>query len=131
MRAALADAALAPEAIELVNAHGTSTPLNDATETRALHEVFGAHAARLAVHATKSMTGHALGASAAIEAVASVLTLRRGIIHPTINLDHPDPACDLDYVPHRARERRVSTVMSNSFGFGGHNAVLIFRALDG
>jgi 3-oxoacyl-[acyl-carrier-protein] synthase II len=131
MRAALADAALAPEAIELVNAHGTSTPLNDATETRALHEVFGAHAARLAVHATKSMTGHALGASAAIEAVASVLTLRRGIIHPTINLTHPDPACDLDYVPNRARERRVSTVMSNSFGFGGHNAVLIFRALDG
>ena len=130
MRAALEDAALAPDAIEVVNAHGTSTPLNDVTETRALHQVFGAHAARLAVHATKSMTGHALGGSAAIEAVASVLTLRHGVIHPTINLLRPDPECDLDYVPGTAREQRVRTVMSNSFGFGGHNAVLIFRALE-
>ena len=130
MRAALLDAALAPEAIEVVNAHGTSTPLNDATETRALHEVFGPHAHRLAVHATKSMTGHALGGSGGIEAVASVLTIRNGVIHPTINLLRPDPACDLDYVPNVAREATVRTVMSNSFGFGGHNAVLIFRAFE-
>jgi 3-oxoacyl-[acyl-carrier-protein] synthase II len=130
MRAALDDARLGPEAIEVVNAHGTSTPLNDVTETRALHQVFGPHAGRLAVHATKSMTGHALGASAAIEAVASVLTLRHGIIHPTINLLRPDPECDLDYVPNAARSASVRTVMSNSFGFGGHNAVLIFRALE-
>ena len=130
MRAALEDAALAPQAIEIVNAHGTSTPLNDATETRALHQVFGAHARKLAVHATKSMTGHALGGSAAIEAVASVLTLRHGIVHATVNLCTPDPECDLDYVPNRAREMRVRTVMSNSFGFGGHNSVLIFKTFE-
>ena len=130
MRAALLDAALEPEAIEVVNAHGTSTPLNDATETRALHDVFGPHANRLAVHATKSMTGHALGGSGGIEAVASVLTIRNGVIHPTINLLRPDPACDLDYVPNVARSATVRTVMSNSFGFGGHNAVLIFRAFE-
>ena len=128
MRAALEDAGVAPQDIELVNAHGTSTPLNDATETRALHEVFGAHAGRLAVQATKSMTGHALGGSGAIEAVASVLAIRHGVIHPTINLRRPDPECDLDYVPDQARQRPVRTVMSNSFGFGGHNAVLVFRA---
>jgi 3-oxoacyl-[acyl-carrier-protein] synthase II len=131
MRAALEDAGVAPESITVVNAHGTSTPLNDASETRALHEVFGAHAARLAVHATKSMTGHALGGSAAIEAVASVLTLRHGMIHPTINLERPDPECDLDYVPNTARKAAVRSVMSNSFGFGGHNAVLVFRSFEG
>ncbi|NOT34539.1 MAG: beta-ketoacyl-ACP synthase II [Candidatus Eisenbacteria bacterium] len=129
MRAALADAGLAPDAIEVINAHGTSTPLNDATETRAIHEVFGAHAPRLAVHSTKSMTGHALGGSCAIEAVVAVLTLTRGVIHPTVNLHELDPQCDLDYVPNVAREARVATVMSNAFGFGGHNAVLVFRAL--
>jgi 3-oxoacyl-[acyl-carrier-protein] synthase II len=131
MRMALADARMAPEAIEVVNAHGTSTPLNDATETRALHEVFGGHARRLWVHATKSMTGHALGGAAAIEAVVAVMTLVRGVVHPTVNLDDPDPACDLDHVPHTARERAVRTVMSNAFGFGGHNAVLVFRQWDG
>jgi 3-oxoacyl-[acyl-carrier-protein] synthase II len=130
MRAALADAGLAPDAVDVVNAHGTSTPLNDATETAAIHEVFGPHARRLAVHSTKSMTGHSLGASPAIEAVACVLAIRHQVVHPTINLDDPDPACDLDYVPHRAREARVRTVMSNSFGFGGHNGVLVFRALE-
>lgn len=127
MRAALADAELPPEAVDVINAHGTSTPLNDPTETRAIREVFGAHAARLAVHATKSMTGHALGASAAIEAVVAVLTLRHGVIHPTINLESPDPECDLDYVPSGAREASVNAVMSNAFGFGGHNGVLVFR----
>lgn len=129
MRAALADAGLEPGQIDVINAHGTSTPLNDATETLAIREVFGAHAGRLAVHATKSMTGHALGASAALEAVASVLTLVHGVIHPTINLHARDPECDLDYVPHVARASRVSAVMSNSFGFGGHNAVLVFRSV--
>ena len=128
MRMALDDADLPPDAVDVVNAHGTSTPLNDATETRAIRRVFGPHAAKLAVHATKSMTGHALGGSAAIEAVASVLTLLHGVIHPTVNLDRPDPECDLDFVPHRAREARVRTVMSNSFGFGGHNGVLVLRA---
>lgn len=130
MRMALADAGLAPEAVDVVNAHGTSTPLNDAGETRSIKQAFGAHAARLAVHATKSMTGHALGGAAAIEAVDAVLTLLHGVVHPTINLDRPDPECDLDYVPNAAREMRVRTVMSNSFGFGGHNGVLVLRAVD-
>jgi 3-oxoacyl-[acyl-carrier-protein] synthase II len=127
MRAALADAGLRPEEVDVVNAHGTSTPLNDPTETAAIKQVFGAHAYRLAVHATKSMTGHGLGAAAAIEAVAAVLTLMHGVIHPTVNLDTPDPQCDLDYVPHRARRAAVRCVMSNAFGFGGHNGVLVFR----
>jgi len=131
MRAALADAQLPPEAIQLVNAHGTSTPLNDVVETGAIKTVFGDHARKLAVHSTKSMTGHALGAAPALEATASVLALSRGVIHPTINLNEPDPACDLDYVPLVAREARLDAVMSNSFGFGGHNAVLIFRRFTG
>lgn len=130
MRMALADAGMSPEQVELVNAHGTSTQLNDAHETRVIRAVFGAHAERLWVHATKSMTGHALGASASLEAVACVLTLMHGVVHPTANLDDPDPACDLDYVPLVARERRIRTVMSNSFGFGGHNGVLILRSFE-
>jgi 3-oxoacyl-[acyl-carrier-protein] synthase II len=131
MRAALDDAGIGPDAVGLVNAHGTSTPLGDLAETRAIHQVFGARARRLPVQATKSMTGHALGASAAIEAVASVLAIRHGVIHPTINLERPDPQCDLDYVPGCAREARVECVMSNAFGFGGQNAVLILRHADG
>ncbi|MFI5371734.1 MAG: beta-ketoacyl-ACP synthase II [Candidatus Eisenbacteria bacterium] len=130
LRAALADAGIAPEEVDVVNAHGTSTPLNDVTETRVIRRVFGDHADTLAVHATKSMTGHALGASGGIEAVTSVLTLRHGIVHPTINLDTPDPECDLDYVADGSRRREVRTVVSNSFGFGGHNAVLVFRRWD-
>jgi 3-oxoacyl-[acyl-carrier-protein] synthase II len=130
MRAALADAGMSPADIEVVNAHGTSTPLNDVAETKAIKEVFGDHARRLAVHATKSMIGHALGGASAIEAAVAVLTIERGVIHPTINLDEPDPECDLDYVPNVARERKVTTVMSNAFGFGGHNGVLVFRAVD-
>jgi 3-oxoacyl-[acyl-carrier-protein] synthase II len=130
MRDALADAGVAPEEIDLVNAHGTSTPLNDAAETSAMHKTFGDHAAKLMVQSTKSMTGHTLAGAAAIESIASVLELVRGIIHPTINLNDPDPACDLDYVPLKARSRRVRTIMKNSFGFGGHNAVLIFRAWE-
>ena len=130
MRMALADAALAPEDIDVVNAHGTSTPLNDVAETRALNRVFGEHAQRLLVHATKSMTGHALGGSGAIEAVASVLTLIHQVVHPTINLTRPDPDCDLDFVPHTARAAVVRAVMSNSFAFGGHNGVLILAHAD-
>jgi 3-oxoacyl-[acyl-carrier-protein] synthase II len=127
MRAALRDAGVRPDEVQLVNAHGTSTPLNDATETRAIKEVFGDHARRLAVHSTKSMIGHSLGGAAGIEAVVCALTLQHGIIHPTINLNDPDPECDLDYVPCKAREAAVEIVMSNAFGFGGHNGVLVFR----
>jgi 3-oxoacyl-[acyl-carrier-protein] synthase II len=131
MRAALADAAIAPADVQVVNAHGTSTPLNDAAETLALHEVFGAHAKRLLVHSTKSMTGHALGGSGSIEAVASVLTLLDQWVHPTVNLDTPDPQCDLDYVPNEGRAADVRVVMSNSFGFGGHNGVIVLRRFEG
>ena len=128
MRLALEDARLSADSIELVSAHATSTPLNDVTETRAIRTVFGPHADRLWVHATKSLTAHALGASSSLEAVATVLTLVHGVVHPTLNLHDPDPACDLDYVPLVARERRIRTIMSNSFAFGGHNAVLVLRA---
>ncbi len=131
VRRALEDARMAPEEVEVVNAHGTSTPLNDVTETRVLKEVFGPHASRLAVHATKSMTGHALGGSGGIEAVTAVLTLMHGVVHPTLNLVTRDPECDLDYVTEGARRREVRVVMSDSFGFGGHNGVLVFRRWDG
>jgi 3-oxoacyl-[acyl-carrier-protein] synthase II len=127
LQGALADAGVHPSEVDVVNAHGTSTPINDPIETRLIRSVFGDHADELAVHATKSMTGHSLGASAAIEAVVSVLTISRGVVHPTANLENPDPECDLDYVPGDAREMRVGCVVSNSFAFGGHNAVLVFR----
>lgn len=127
LRAALADARVAPGDVQVVNAHGTSTPLNDATELRVLRAVFGDHARRLMVHATKSMTGHALGAAGALEAVAAVLTVARGVVHPTVNLERPDPDDDLDHVPGAAREADVRCAVSESFGFGGHNAVLVFR----
>jgi 3-oxoacyl-[acyl-carrier-protein] synthase II len=128
MQAALADAGLRPEDIDVINAHGTSTPINDVLETRSIRRVFGTHADRLMVHSTKSMTGHALGGAASVEAVVAALTLHRGVVHPTINLHDPDPECDLDYVPLVAREFRPRAVLSNSFAFGGHNAVLVFRA---
>ena len=131
MQDALADAGVAPEEIDLVNAHGTSTPLNDEAETAAIKKTFGAHARRLLVQSTKSMTGHTLAGAASIESVASVLQILRGRVHPTINLTDPDPACDLDYVPLVARDVAPRTVMKNSFGFGGHNAVLVFRRWDG
>jgi 3-oxoacyl-[acyl-carrier-protein] synthase II len=129
MAAAIADAAMAPEEIEYVNAHGTSTPPNDVAETQAIKSVFGEHARKLAISSNKSMIGHLLGAAGAVELIATALTLRHGIIPPTVNYEFPDPECDLDYVPNSARRRRVKTAISNSFGFGGHNAALVVREL--
>jgi len=128
MRAALRDAALAPEQIAYINAHGTGTAANDPTETAAIRAVFGAHAGRLAVSSTKSMHGHALGASAALECVATALALRDGLLPPTANYREPDPECDLDVIPNQARVARVEYALSNSFAFGGLNAVLALRA---
>ena len=127
MAAALKDARLNPEDIDYINAHGTSTPLNDKCETQAVKTVFGSHAYKLAISSTKSMTGHMLGAAGGIEAAFTALTLHRGIILPTVNLQTPDPDCDLDYVPLTARETTVRTAMSNSFGFGGTNGVIVLR----
>jgi 3-oxoacyl-[acyl-carrier-protein] synthase II len=129
MQHALADAGMRPEEIGYLNAHGTSTITNDRIETLAIKKVFGAHAKKLAVSSTKSMLGHMLGAAGAVEAAVTVLALRDGIIPPTINLEHADPECDLDYVPNRARELSVSAAISNSLGFGGINASLIVRSL--
>ncbi|MDD3021956.1 MAG: beta-ketoacyl-ACP synthase II [Alphaproteobacteria bacterium] len=127
MAAALKDAGLNPEDIDYINAHGTSTPLNDKCETKAVKTVFGEHAYKLAISSTKSMTGHMLGAAGGIEAAFTALTLYKGIIPPTVNLQTPDPDCDLDYVPLTARDAKVNTAMSNSFGFGGTNGVVVFR----
>ncbi|MGO9831681.1 MAG: beta-ketoacyl-ACP synthase II [Myxococcaceae bacterium] len=127
MRLALQDAGMAPEDIGYINAHGTSTPFNDANETKAIKTVFGAHAKKLMVSSTKSMTAHMLGAAGGAEAVVSALVLARGVIPPTANYVTPDPECDLDYVPNTPREVRVNAVLSNSFGFGGTNGVLIFK----
>ncbi len=125
MSAALQDADLEPEAIGYINAHGTSTAANDATETAAIKRVFGDHAYRMAVSSTKSMTGHLLGGAGAMEAVLSLLAMRDSVLPPTINYDTPDPDCDLDYVPNEARPTEVTHTMSNSFGFGGHNVALV------
>ncbi len=127
MRAALADGGLTPDAVEYINAHGTSTQYNDLYETRAIKEVFGDKAKSIPVSSTKSMTGHLLGGAGGIETVFTALTVDRGIIPPTINLDTPDPDCDLDYVPHTARRVALTTAMTNSFGFGGTNAALILQ----
>ncbi len=127
MAMALRDAGLAPDQVDYINAHGTSTPLNDLCETRAIKTVFGDHAYKLAVSSTKSMTGHMLGAAGGIEAAFTALTVFHGIIPPTINLENPDPDCDLDYVPLHAREQRIRVALSNSFGFGGTNGVLVMR----
>jgi nodulation protein E len=128
IRAALTDAGLQPEEIGYVNAHGTATQANDATETAAIRKVFGAHADRLAVSSTKSMHGHTLGAAGAIEAVATLLSLCNGVLPPTANYTEPDPACDLDVIPNEARRTQVECALSNSFAFGGLNAVIAFRA---
>jgi 3-oxoacyl-(acyl-carrier-protein) synthase len=127
MSGALADARIAPSDVGYINAHGTSTPYNDKFETIAIKRVFGEHARKLAVSSTKSMTGHLLGAAGGIEAIATVLALRHGTLPPTVNYETPDPECDLDYVPNRARTQDVDLALSNAFGFGGTNATLAFR----
>jgi 3-oxoacyl-[acyl-carrier-protein] synthase II len=130
MKAALASAGLNPEDVDYVNAHGTSTPAGDIGETQGIRSVFGAHADKLMVSSSKSMTGHLLGAAGGIEAAFSILAVQHGVVPPTINLDDPDPECDLDYVPHTAREADVRVAVSNSFGFGGTNATVIVRKFD-
>lgn len=130
MRWAIADAGMQPGDIDYINAHGTSTPKNDAVETLAIKSVFGAGAYDVPISSTKSMIGHALGGGGALEAVACVKTIQTGLIHPTINYHTPDPECDLDYVPNEARQRRVDTALSNSFGFGGQNACVVLRRFE-
>ncbi len=129
MKRALASAGAAPESVDYINAHGTSTPYNDKFETLAIKKIFGDHARKVAISSTKSMTGHLLGAAGGIESVISVKTIQTQTIAPTINLDEPDPECDLDYVPNVARKATVRTVLSNNLGFGGQNAAVVFRAL--
>ncbi len=129
MKAALAEAEIVPAQVDYINAHGTSTPLGDEIETRVIKLTLGDHAGKVAISSTKSMIGHCLGASGALEAAACVMSIDRGIVHPTINLENPDPECDLDYVANEAREMQVNVAASNSFGFGGHNVTLVFRAI--
>ena len=131
MREAIEDAGLNPEDVDYINAHGTSTPSNDSIETLAIKRVFDDRARRIPISSTKSMTGHLVSAGGAVEAIASLLVIRDGVVPPTINLDAPDPECDLDYVPNQAREQRVDVVLSNSFGFGGQNTSLVFRRFAG
>jgi len=130
MRAALKEAGVAPDQVDYVNAHGTSTPAGDPIEVTAVNEVFGDHARSVMVSSTKSMTGHLLGAAGSVEFAASVLTMNRGIVPPTINLDEPDPGDDLDHVAHEARDASIRFALSNSFGFGGTNACLVVGRVD-
>jgi 3-oxoacyl-[acyl-carrier-protein] synthase II len=127
MKMAVEGAGMQPEDVDYINAHGTSTPLNDAAETKAIKKYFGDRAYKLAISSTKSMTGHLLGAAGGVESIASVLTIKNKTIHPTINYEYPDPECDLDYVPNEAREADVNVAISNSFAFGGQNATLVFK----
>jgi 3-oxoacyl-[acyl-carrier-protein] synthase II len=129
MQRALDDARLSPSDVQHINAHGTSTPAGDPAEVAAIKRVFGSHSCRLMVNSTKSMTGHLLGAAGGLEAIAVALTVARGVVPPTINLERPDPTCDLDFVPHQARTQPVTAALSNSFGFGGHNVTLAVRAV--
>ena len=131
MRGALASAGVRPDEVDYINAHGTSTPQNDATETQAIKTVFGDHAYKVAISSTKGVTGHLLGAAGGVEAVASVLALSTGTVPPTANLVNPDPECDLDYVPRVARVTNPRIAVSNAFGFGGTNATLVFRRWEG
>ncbi len=130
MRITLEDAKMAPADIDYVNAHGTGTRANDVAETKAIKSIFGSHAPHVPISSMKSMTGHSIGAASAIEAAACCLTIERQVIHPTINHTTPDPECDLDYVPNISRHAEINTVMSNSFGFGSHNACIIFKKID-
>ncbi|MCH9037419.1 MAG: beta-ketoacyl-[acyl-carrier-protein] synthase II, partial [Chloroflexi bacterium] len=132
MNMALKEAGVRPEEVDYINAHGTSTQLNDKYETLAIKTVFNEHAYKVPISSTKSMTGHLIGASAALEAAVTVLAIDRGEIPPTINLENPDPDCDLDYTPYLPRRGKVKVALSNALGFGGHNSVLVFRDyLDG
>lgn len=131
MREALRDGGIKPEDIDYINAHGTSTELNDLNETKAIKTVFGEHAYKLAISSTKSMTGHLLGAAGAVETIASVLAIHNSIIPPTINLDEPDPECDLNYTPKIPVKKEIKYALSNTFGFGGHNATLLFKKFEG
>ena len=126
----LKNADVEPKKIDYINAHGTSTPLNDPSETAAIKEIFGELAYKIPISSTKSMTGHLLGAAGAIEAIFSIKAMEEGVIPPTINQETPDPACDLDYVPNEARKVEARMVLSNSFGFGGHNACLVLSKVD-
>jgi 3-oxoacyl-[acyl-carrier-protein] synthase II len=127
MQSTLADSSVSPEQVQYINAHGTSTPYNDKLETLAIKNVFGEHASKLAISSTKSMTGHLLGGAGGLEAGITALALRDQVMPPTINLENPDPDCDLDYVPNRSRKAEVEYALSNSFGFGGTNAALLFK----
>src|SRR5688500_7382216 len=130
MRRTLEDGGVRPDQVDYINAHGTSTPPNDKTETKAIKAVFGDHAYTLSISSTKSMIGHLLGAAGAVEAGVTALTIRHQIVPPTINQEVPDPDCDLDYVPNQARPLKVQYALSNSFGFGGTNACLLFKRFD-
>jgi 3-oxoacyl-(acyl-carrier-protein) synthase len=130
MKRAMEDAICQPEDIDYINAHGTSTPFNDRIETKAIKSAFGNHAKTLSISSTKSMTGHLLGAAGGIEAVASILSIRNNFLPPTIHYKTPDPECDLNYVPNSAVEKDIQYAMSNTFGFGGHNAVVIFKSFE-
>ena len=127
MAQALADAGIAPEAVDYINTHGTSTSMNDACETAAIHTTFGEHAKKLMVSSTKSMTGHLLGAAGAVEAIFTALALKEGFVPATIGYEQPDPACDLDIVPNQGREAEIKVALSNSLGFGGHNAAIVLK----
>jgi 3-oxoacyl-[acyl-carrier-protein] synthase II len=128
---ALQMARVSPEGVDYINPHGTSTPLNDKVETVVIKNVFGKHAYNIPVSATKSITGHLMGAAGGVEAIAILLMMEKGVIHPTLNLESPDPDCDLDYVPNEAREKEVKTALSISAGFGGVNSAIVFSKLDG
>jgi 3-oxoacyl-[acyl-carrier-protein] synthase II len=130
MQLALDEAGLKPEDIDYINAHGTSTRVNDPVETKVIKDVFGEHAYKLAVSSSKSMHGHMIGAAGGMEAIVSALAIRDQYIPPTINLENPDPECDLDYVPNTGRSATVNAVMSNSLGFGGHNGILVLRKFE-
>jgi 3-oxoacyl-[acyl-carrier-protein] synthase II len=130
MTNALKDAGLAPDDVDYINSHGTATILGDTSETKAIKAVFGDRAYKIPVNSTKSEVGHLLGSAGAVELITSILSLQANKLHPTINLDEPDPECDLDYVPHRAREFQFDTFLTNSFGFGGHNITLVGRRFD-
>ena len=130
MQMALRKAGIAPDQVNYINAHGTSTPINDPTETRGVKTLFGAHAYQLAMSSTKSMTGHLLGAAGGLEAGITALAIKHQVAPPTINLEHPDPACDLDYVPNTPKPMAISYALSNSFGFGGTNGTLLMKKFD-